>query len=293
MSSDKIIDWKVVYEDVNPLGSFTCQIVWLPPAGDGFIVQHVSVDDPMRLLPNYDRPYFEAWKVLDGEVIHEGCGSNKYDDSFTNCWDGMRRQSVGDNNADKIKEEGLRYSHVSFNCRVFWVERGSEAYETVDSWKLGKEIGITMAGNLRASYDVPSGLDEGKGRLFTANFDTTKKTHIKINKVEDQIVINGDEGTEIVPNKASDNHVPVVYQEGNEVYVKVGMLEQSTPCDHCIEWFLIETATGSYQKKDLKPGEKPEVVFTCLEKVIAAYALCNPHGLWKNDNVAYIEHRTI
>ena len=45
MSSDKIIDWKVVYEDVNPLGSFTCQIVWLPPAGVGFIVQHVSVDD--------------------------------------------------------------------------------------------------------------------------------------------------------------------------------------------------------------------------------------------------------
>ena len=43
--------------------------------------------------------------------------------------------------------------------------------------------------------------------------------------------------------------------------------------------FVLETATG-YQKKDLKPGEKPEAAFAVTEPVVAAYEYCNLHGLW-------------
>ena len=49
---------------------------------------------------------------------------------------------------------------------------------------------------------------------------------------------------------------------------------------HYIEWIVLETATG-YQKKDLKPGMKPEAEFAVTEPVVAAYEYCNLHGLWK------------
>ena len=48
---------------------------------------------------------------------------------------------------------------------------------------------------------------------------------------------------------------------------------------HWIEWIVLETATG-YQKKELKPGEKPEASFAVTEPVVAAYEHCNLHGLW-------------
>nr|MCR5761873.1 desulfoferrodoxin [Treponema sp.] len=38
------------------------------------------------------------------------------------------------------------------------------------------------------------------------------------------------------------------------------------------------------QKKLLKPGEKPEASFMLNgEKLIAAYEMCNKHGLWKKE----------
>ncbi len=46
---------------------------------------------------------------------------------------------------------------------------------------------------------------------------------------------------------------------------------------HWIEWIILETATG-YQKKELKPEEKPEAEFAVTEPVVAAYEYCNLHG---------------
>ncbi len=41
--------------------------------------------------------------------------------------------------------------------------------------------------------------------------------------------------------------------------------------------------TKGYQKKDLKPAEKPyaEFVLADGEAAVAAYEYCNLHGLWK------------
>ena len=49
-----------------------------------------------------------------------------------------------------------------------------------------------------------------------------------------------------------------------------------------IEWIVLETEKG-YQKVDLKPEEAPKAEFALAEgdKVVAAYAYCNLHGLWK------------
>ena len=45
----------------------------------------------------------------------------------------------------------------------------------------------------------------------------------------------------------------------------------------------IETDKGFY-KKYLNPGEEPKATFTLTdEKFVAAYELCNKHGLWKKE----------
>ncbi|MBQ9871956.1 MAG: desulfoferrodoxin [Eubacterium sp.] len=108
---------------------------------------------------------------------------------------------------------------------------------------------------------------------------------MKFYKIDDQIVI-GDGltvGEELIPNTtdaANEKHVPVIETSGSEVTVTVGSVEHPMMEAHFIQWIIIETATG-YQKKVLKPGEKPVAVFQSAEPVIAAYEYCNLHGLWK------------
>ena len=53
--------------------------------------------------------------------------------------------------------------------------------------------------------------------------------------------------------------------------------------EHYIEWIAIETVKGA-QRKVLEPGQKPcaEFILTDDDSVVAAYAYCNLHGLWKS-----------
>ena len=92
----------------------------------------------------------------------------------------------------------------------------------------------------------------------------------------------GEEMQELIPGTteaSGEKHIPVYEMEGNTVHVTVGSVEHPMLPAHYIEWIILETATG-YQKKDLKPGEKPEADFAVTEPVIAAYEYCNLHGLW-------------
>ena len=105
---------------------------------------------------------------------------------------------------------------------------------------------------------------------------------MKFYKLDGKIVIGGNEGEEIIANTtdgAYEKHVPVIEHQGEHVIVKVGSVERPMLPAHYIEWIVLETATG-YQKKDLKPGEKPTADFAVTEPVIAAYEYCNLHGLW-------------
>ena len=105
---------------------------------------------------------------------------------------------------------------------------------------------------------------------------------LKFFKVGNEIIINEPVGTEIIPNTvdaAYEKHVPVIEHSGDHVVVKVGSVEHPSIPEHYIEWIVLETATG-YQKKELKPGEKPEASFAVTEPVVAAYEHCNLHGLW-------------
>ena len=95
----------------------------------------------------------------------------------------------------------------------------------------------------------------------------------------------GEAMTEMVPNTtdaATEKHVPVIAVDGCTVTVTVGSVEHPMLDAHYIEWIILETKEG-IQKKDLKPGEKPQAKFAITEtdEVIAAYENCNLHGYWK------------
>ncbi|MCR5481225.1 MAG: desulfoferrodoxin [Clostridia bacterium] len=95
----------------------------------------------------------------------------------------------------------------------------------------------------------------------------------------------GKKMTELVPgtsDASAEKHVPVCKVSGNKVTVNVGSVDHPMEDVHYIEWIALETAKGA-QRKLLKPGEKPCVEFALTDddSVVAAYAYCNLHGLWK------------
>lgn len=79
-----------------------------------------------------------------------------------------------------------------------------------------------------------------------------------------------------------EKHVPVISRRCCKVVVSVGEEEHPMTEDHYIEWIAIQTKTGN-QRKLLAPGDKPEACFRICkdDTVIAAYAYCNLHSLWR------------
>lgn len=108
--------------------------------------------------------------------------------------------------------------------------------------------------------------------------------------VQDQgvpVVCCGQEMTELVANTtdaAVEKHVPVIEVNGQQVTVKVSTVAHPMVEKHFIQWIALETKQG-IQLKYLHPEESPETVFALAEgdEVIAAYAYCNLHGLWKQN----------
>ena len=99
------------------------------------------------------------------------------------------------------------------------------------------------------------------------------------------VVCCGEKMAEIIPgtvDASREKHVPVYSVEGNIVRVNIGAAEHPMLPEHFIEWVSIQTKQGN-QRKELHPGEKPEVCFALCDgdEVEAVYAYCNLHGLWK------------
>ena len=91
---------------------------------------------------------------------------------------------------------------------------------------------------------------------------------------------------ELVPgtvDASTGKHVPVVAVEGQLVTVDVGAVAHPMTPEHSIQWVSLQTKFGN-QRKALKPGDAPQVRFAICEgdEVVAAYAYCNLHGLWKS-----------
>ena len=97
----------------------------------------------------------------------------------------------------------------------------------------------------------------------------------------------GEAMKELVPNTvdaAGEKHKPVVTVEGSTVTVVVGSVAHPMTDAHLIQWVVLETEQG-VQRKELAANAEPKAVFTVAEgdKVVAAYAYCNLHDLWKTE----------
>ncbi len=95
----------------------------------------------------------------------------------------------------------------------------------------------------------------------------------------------GQKMQEIIPGTveaSGEKHIPVYTVEDGIVTVTVGSVEHPMLPEHYIEWISLETTQGN-QRKILNPGEKPQAKFALLpgEEVVAVYAYCNLHSLWK------------
>lgn len=99
------------------------------------------------------------------------------------------------------------------------------------------------------------------------------------------IMCCGEKMSEIVPgtmDASKEKHVPVYSIEGNTVNVAVGSVLHPMQPEHYIEWVSLQTRSGN-QRKQLEPNDEPKVSFAITDgdEVVAVYAYCNLHGLWK------------
>ena len=82
---------------------------------------------------------------------------------------------------------------------------------------------------------------------------------------------------------SSEKHLPDVTIEDGAINVNIGSVNHPMADEHYIEWVYVETENGG-QRKNLKPGEEPNVTFSLGDdKAVAVYAYCNLHGLWKTE----------
>ena len=100
------------------------------------------------------------------------------------------------------------------------------------------------------------------------------------------VICCGEKMQEIIPGTsdgAAEKHVPVISENGNIITVKIGEIDHPMTEEHYIEWISIETEQGN-QRKELAPEMIPQAEFSLVDsdKVRAAYAYCNIHGLWKS-----------
>lgn len=79
-----------------------------------------------------------------------------------------------------------------------------------------------------------------------------------------------------------EKHVPVVNVDQSKVTVTCGEVLHPMEENHYIEFMILET-NKEVKIQSLHPGEEPSCVFTLGEEetVVASYAYCNLHGLWK------------
>ena len=106
-----------------------------------------------------------------------------------------------------------------------------------------------------------------------------------IKKTGVPIVCCGEPMQEIIPGTTDasvEKHVPVYSVSEGIVTVKIGSVPHPMVDAHYIEWVALKTKAGN-QRKALKPGDSPEVVFNIAkgDEVEAVYAYCNLHDLWK------------
>lgn len=138
-----------------------------------------------------------------------------------------------------------------------------------------KERALKLEGKVKLDFKIKFYRCNKCGKILVLVYDTKVPT-----------VCCGKEMEEMKPGTTDaviEKHVPVIYQSGNNVIVKVGDLPHPMTKEHYIMWIVLMTNKG-IQKKFLCPTDEPAAQFLLLEdeSIIGAYAYCNLHQLWKD-----------
>ena len=100
------------------------------------------------------------------------------------------------------------------------------------------------------------------------------------------LICCGEKMQKLIPGTveaSAEKHIPVAVIEGDTVKVSVGSVAHPMIEEHSIRWVYLALSNGG-QRKELKPGDKPEVTFALGgETPVAVYAYCNLHGLWMSE----------
>jgi superoxide reductase len=80
----------------------------------------------------------------------------------------------------------------------------------------------------------------------------------------------------------TEKHVPVVSESEGGILVRVGEIEHPMEDKHYIKFIEVLTK-DKVLRKELKPGDKPEAVFSIgISDMVSVREYCNIHGLWEN-----------
>lgn len=79
-------------------------------------------------------------------------------------------------------------------------------------------------------------------------------------------------------------HIPAVMLLGLEVKISVGEHLHEMRPDHFIEWVELYDGKNRLARVDLRPDQKPEIIFNIGGRigVFTARARCSQHGLWQS-----------
>lgn len=113
-------------------------------------------------------------------------------------------------------------------------------------------------------------------------------------KIEDGKVVPhccGQPMKELVPGSieaAEEKHLPVVERVDDcTVLVTVGASAHPMTQEHHIDFIWVETAHGGQLRylsgNGMVNGTAQAEFCTCKDPIVAVYAFCNLHGLWKSD----------
>ena len=88
-----------------------------------------------------------------------------------------------------------------------------------------------------------------------------------------------------VTDAAKEKHVPVVEKTEKGIKVKVGTVAHPMEEKHWVQW--VELVGDNFScVRFLKPGDAPEVEFTCgcdCKSTVAVREYCSLHGHWKTE----------
>lgn len=204
-------------------------------------------------------------------------------------WTNNLEKRIKDHNAGK----GAKYTKYRLPCKLVYFQKfetksealsqeyklkrlsRKEKIEMINAFYLKKEGKhfIIQLGGLKMKKEL---------KFYICNH--CKNVIVKLSDSNVPVVCCGEQMPELLPNTieaSQEKHLPVIIRkEDNRIEVRVGTIDHPMEEAHYIEWIILETESG-YRVQHLAPGEHNYVEFLNDEKVIAVYAYCNLHGLWK------------